>query len=99
MAFHFVAILNDYAHGGRVGWHYASEGKLNKEIISEFMRAVESCDHTQLGIHKLSTDSLEWASVVKKDSYFGDVCITQDINIFITQLSANKEFFNWNQQY
>lgn len=91
MAFHFVAILNDYVQGGRVGWHYASEGKLNKEIISEFMRAVETCGHTQLGIHKLSTDSLEWASVVKKDSFFGDVWITEDMNVFITQLSASKE--------
>ncbi|CAM3813282.1 MULTISPECIES: Panacea domain-containing protein [Paenibacillus] len=91
MAFHFVAILSDYTEGRRIGWHYASEDKLDRDVIREFMEAVEACGHTQLGIHKLSTDSIKWSSVVEKDSFFKDVLITKDKNAFLKQVTAGKE--------
>lgn len=91
MAFHFVAILSDYVVGQRIGWHYASEDKLDKGIISDFMRRVEACGQTTLGIHKLSTESLEWSSVIEKDSFFEDVFVTEDMDVIIRQISASKE--------
>lgn len=91
MAFHFVAILSDYVEGKRIGWHYASEGKLDKKVIEQFMKEVEACGHTQLGIHKLSTDSILWKSVVEKDSFFEDVFITEDMNTFLSHIKAGKE--------
>ncbi|MDN8592007.1 DUF4065 domain-containing protein [Paenibacillus sp. 11B] len=91
MAFHFVAILSDYIGGQRVGWHYASEGKLDREIVAEFMNKVEKCGHTTLGIHKLSTDSISWTSVVEKDSFFKDVLVSEDMEVFIRQITASKE--------
>lgn len=91
MAFHFVAILSDYIEGKRVGWHYASEGKLDKSVINTFMEEVEACGHTQLGIHKFSTNSIEWASVVEKDSFFEDILITKDMEVFIKHITASKE--------
>ncbi|MDT2306003.1 hypothetical protein P7H21_21570 [Paenibacillus larvae] len=37
MAFHFVAIMSNYVKGMRIGWHYASEGKLDKALIKQFI--------------------------------------------------------------
>ncbi|MFB5763224.1 hypothetical protein [Paenibacillus medicaginis] len=91
MAFHFVAILSDYVEGQRIGWHYASEDKLDKEVIGAFMKKVEACGHTALGIHKLSTDSVKWSSVVEKDSFFEDIFVTEDMEVIISQISASKE--------
>ncbi|MFB0828009.1 Panacea domain-containing protein [Brevibacillus laterosporus] len=92
MAFHFVAITSNYAEGSRVGWHYASEDRIDKTIIKDFMEKIERTSHnTQLGIHKLSTNSIDWRSVVEKDSFFNDVIITKDIDKFIAFISQDRE--------
>jgi uncharacterized phage-associated protein len=92
MAFHFIAISSDYVKGQRIGWHYASEAKLDKGRIQNFMQEVEQrCGDTQLGIHKLSTDSTDFESVIEKDSFFEDVVTTKSEKYFIKQISSGKE--------
>ncbi|MBT2572591.1 DUF4065 domain-containing protein [Bacillus sp. ISL-51] len=92
MAFHFIAIISDFSGGRRIGWHYSSESRLDKNYISEFFEKVkESCGKVQFGIHKLSTDSTSWDSVTKKDSFFDDVIVTEDISAFIDVISRDKE--------
>jgi uncharacterized phage-associated protein len=92
MAFHFIAIVSHYAEGKRIGWHYADEEKLDKKIIHEFLAKVKKkCGDVQLGIHKLSTDSVSWDSVVQRDAFFKDVIITSDIETFIELVSQDQE--------
>lgn len=92
MAYHFVAISSDYINGKRIGWHYSSKERLDKEIIQVFLRKFsDRVGDLHLGIHKLSTDSEEWESVVKKDSFFADVIITKNMDQFIDQVSSSKE--------
>jgi len=92
MAFHFIAISSDYVLGRRVGWHYASEGKLDKSYIRSFMEKVEQdCGDIQFGIHKLSTESMDWESVLEKDSFFQDVIKTDNVEYFIKQITGGKE--------
>ncbi|WP_436871302.1 Panacea domain-containing protein [Bacillus safensis] len=92
MAYHFIAIISDFSGGRRIGWHYSSEDRLDKEYISEFFETVKKkCGKVQFGIHKLSTDSTSWESVTKKDSFFGDVAVTGDITSFIEVISRDKE--------
>lgn len=92
MAFHFIAIISDFSGGRRIGWHYSSEERLDKNYISEFFERVkEKCGKIQFGIHKLSTDSTSWNSVTEKDSFFDDVIVTEDITAFIDVISKDKE--------
>lgn len=92
VAFHFIAISSDYVQGGRIGWHYSSPGKLDSEYIQKFMSKVgEQCEGIQLGIHKLSTGSVDWGSVIEKDSFFEDVIITSSMDQFISQISGSKD--------
>ncbi|MEW4368646.1 Panacea domain-containing protein [Paenibacillus kandeliae] len=92
MVFHFIAILNNYTKGMRIAWHYASEEKLDKNRIKVFMKKVEQkCGDVQLGIHKLSTQSMDWSSVVEKDSFFSDVLVTRNVKDFINITSEDKQ--------
>ncbi|MEV2911658.1 hypothetical protein ABNF65_24375 [Paenibacillus larvae] len=78
MAFHFIALEG----GGdrRIAWHYASEGKLDKEMLRAFIARAKGMTG---GIHKIQTDSTSWQSVVDRDSYFDDVTAVQDADEFI----------------
>ncbi|MCY9512276.1 hypothetical protein M5W78_20690, partial [Paenibacillus larvae] len=65
--------------GRRIAWHYASEGKLDKEPLKAFVAKAKG----MLGIHKIQTDSTSWQSVVDRDSYFDGVLVTRDADEFI----------------
>jgi len=92
MAFHFIAIVSHYTGGKRIGWHYSNDTRLDKEVIHEFLTKVKKkCGDVQLGIHKLSTDSVSWESIVKKDAFFADVFVTRDIETFIRLVSEDQE--------
>lgn len=92
MAFHFIAISSDYTSGIRIGWHYADEKRLDTEKIKQFtIKVKERCGDIPLAIHKLSTESVAWESVVKKDSFFKDVFITEDMDEFIDLLLEDRK--------
>ncbi|MCC3358962.1 Panacea domain-containing protein [Bacillus sp. REN16] len=92
MAFHYIIIVSDYAGGRRVGWHYSSDARLDKDYIETSLKKVKKyCGPVQYGIHKLSTDSTDWDSVVEKDSFFKDIFVTQDIDRFIEVILNDQE--------
>ncbi|WP_153124701.1 Panacea domain-containing protein [Peribacillus tepidiphilus] len=92
MAFHFIAIVSDYTSGVRIGWHYADETKLSKTVIQDFIKSVKKkCGDVQLALHKLSTDSISWKSVVEKDAFFDDVVISHDTDEFISLISKDQK--------
>lgn len=78
MAFHFIAL--ESVGDRRIAWHYASEGKLDKETLRAFVAKTKGMTG---GIHKIQTDSTSWQSVVDRDSYFDDVLVTRDVDEFI----------------
>ncbi|WP_138755075.1 Panacea domain-containing protein [Paenibacillus sinopodophylli] len=92
MFFHFIVISNNYLLGHRIGWHFSSPHKLDPIYLNSFMNKIESsCGDVQFGIHKLITDSDQWESVVKKDSFFKDVVIITDPDEFINHLNRDRE--------
>lgn len=91
MAYHFIAIASDYEGGRRIGWHYASNEIIKKEVIQDFLNQSEdSLGSVDFGIHKLSTDSTSWLSVIEKDSFFEDVYIIEDVKTFLDILSSDR---------
>lgn len=92
MAFHYIIIVSDFSGGRRFGWHYSSTEKLDKEYIEASLNKIKKkCGNVQYGIHKLSTDSPDWNSVVEKDSFFRDVIVTHDIEKFIEVVFSDQE--------
>jgi len=91
MAYHFIAIASDYKGGRRIGWHYASNESIKKEVIQDFLNQSEDyLGPIQFGIHKLSTDSVSWESVISKDSFFEDVFIIEDLATFLDILGSDQ---------
>ncbi|ARF67610.1 hypothetical protein B7C51_06870 [Paenibacillus larvae subsp. pulvifaciens] len=84
MAFHFIALSS--VGDRRIAWHYASEGKLDKETLRAFVAKTKG----MLGIHKIQTDSTSWQSVVDRDSYFDDVTAVQDADEFILMTGGGE---------
>ncbi|MFP3509835.1 DUF4065 domain-containing protein [Peribacillus sp. SIMBA_075] len=90
-AFHFIAIMSSYHQGMRVGWHYSTEDKLDKEIINHFFAKVKkACGEVHFGLHKLSTSSTAWESVTEKDEFFADVAVTDDVDTFVNYVANDQ---------
>ena len=92
MAYHFIAISSHFLGGTRIGWHYTSESQLDISVIEDFFsKCEEKLNNSDFGIHKLSTDSLSWESVVQKDSFFKDIIIAEDSEAFINCVQEDEE--------
>jgi uncharacterized phage-associated protein len=88
---HIIAISSSYRLGKRIAWHYA-----DAEISQEVLRDLSEKTKTLLGrpdysIHKLSTDSKEWESVVNKDSFFADFLIYDELDDFLAEIADDKK--------
>lgn len=91
MIYHFIAIASGFIQGTRVAWHYASEERLDQKRIKRFMEEAHQQNSAQFGIHKLSTESISWDSVISKDSFFADVVVTEDEEELLKMLRMGKE--------
>lgn len=91
MIYHFIAIASGFIQGTRIAWHYASKEKLDQTRIKKFMQEAHQQNSAQFGIHKLSTESLSWDSVVAKDSFFEDIFIIENEEELLRMLKVGKE--------
>lgn len=88
---HFIAISSLYSKGIRIAWHYSSE-KLDARLIEDFLTVLKKKHgDVQLGIHKITTDSSDWDSVVENDSYFKGLCVVKDKKEFIDLISSEQK--------
>lgn len=91
MHYHFIAIYSHYSNGVRIGWHYTSDEKLDREIIQSFLDDSErKLGTADFGIHKLTTESRSWESVIEKDSFFENVIIIGEKDTFLETLDNDK---------
>lgn len=87
---HFVAVSSIYSKGIRIAWHYSSD-TLDPAIIQKFLNACKKkFGDIQLGVHRLVTNSPDWDSVTKKDTYFADLVVVTNPDDFIQMLSADN---------
>ncbi|MFC6465146.1 Panacea domain-containing protein [Marinilactibacillus sp. GCM10026970] len=93
MFYHYIAIASDFVNGKRIAWHYPSDEKLDKERIRQFMKNAEKQGSTFFGVHKLTTHSKDWESVVEKDSFFEDVLATENEDELFRMLEEDKEIY------
>lgn len=92
MYYHFIAITSQYEQGHRVAFHYSSESKLDPDIMRTFLQSARKhCDISRIAIHKLTTSSLSWESVVEADKFFENVFATQDMDLFFELVDQDQE--------
>lgn len=87
---HFIAISSLYSKGERIAWHYASE-KLDSKLIQDFMNSLyKKHGDIQMGIHRLTTNSTDWESVVSADDYFSGLDVVENYEDFINFIGVEQ---------
>lgn len=87
---HIIIIGSSYKLGKRIAWHY-SDIEIDKQVLIELDRKTKDIlGKPNYSIHKLSTDSKEWQSVISKDSFFEDLKVYDRLEDFLLEISADK---------
>lgn len=88
---HIIAISSSYRLGKRIAWHYSSD-EISDVVLKELEKKTkEKIKKPDYSIHKLSTSSISWKSVIEKDSFFEGIKIYEDLDDFLTEISKNKQ--------
>lgn len=87
---HFIAVTSVYSKGHRIAWHFSAE-QTDLHVIREFMNAFKKVHGSlKLGIHRMSTDSMDWSSVTEKDLFFKDMIVIHNRDEFIQLAKADE---------
>lgn len=94
MAFHFIAITTMYKKSSRLAWHYAVESVKNIDTkkLSDFQYSLTKNEFgSKIAIHKITTESKQWESVVKKDAFFEDVGVMTNMDMFFEAIIEDSK--------
>lgn len=90
MVHHLIVIASSYKLGKRVAWHYAAE-IIDKSKLEELKtKTSEILGKPEYAIHKLSTESEKWESVIDKDSFFDKLKVYSDLDEFLKIVKEDK---------
>lgn len=87
---HQIILSSSYSTGTRIGLHYTD---CDEGTVSESIKAIEGAydgKSVSYSIHVVTTESIEWGSVVEKDPYFDDVKIIDSVDDFITLIRRDR---------
>ena len=88
---HIILFSSSYRTKRRIGWHYASE-YISKDIINYiFEKTSEIILETKYAVHRLTTNSPEWGSVVELDSFFEDIHVFTDLEEFLLEMKEDSQ--------
>lgn len=90
MVHHLIVIASSYKLGKRIAWHYAAE-IIDKSKLEELKtKTSEILGKPEYAIHKLSTESEKWESVIEKDSFFDKLKVYSDLDEFLKVVKEDK---------
>ena len=88
---HIILFSSSYRTKRRIGWHYASE-YISKDIINYiFEKTSEIILEPKYAVHRLTTNSPEWGSVVELDSFFEDIHVFTDLEEFLLEMKEDSQ--------
>lgn len=88
---HIIVISSSYRIGKRIAWHYA-DSEISASVLKELEKKTkEKLTKPDYSIHKLSTESITWKSVVEKDSFFESIEVYKDLDDFLSEIKKNKQ--------
>lgn len=88
---HFIIIASSYTEGRRIGFHLFAKDQIEKNIIEDKMRRISQIKREDVGVHSLMTDSPNWESVIKLDSFFEDIMVCQSFDEFEEVLTFDSK--------
>lgn len=91
MVRHIIFIASSYRSGKRIAWHYAAESIDQSDLQSLRDKTEQYPGRPDYAVHKLTTDSESWQSVVEKDSFFSDLELKESLDEFLEEIATDKE--------
>lgn len=93
MFYHLIIVGSDYTEGKRIALHYTSDHPIcGGDVMNDFKYIQKICgEDVQLSIHKMQTTSKEWASIINKDSFFRDIKVTKDKEVFAALIRQSRK--------
>ena len=88
---HIIFIASFYRLGKQIAWHYAAEEISQTDLKHLSVLTKERLGKPNFAIHKLSTESTEWSSVVEKDSFFAPFEIYDSFEEFLEEIALDKK--------
>ena len=88
---HIIFIASSYRLGKQIAWHYAAEEISQTDLKHLSVLTKERLGKPNFAIHKLSTESTEWSSVVEKDSFFAPFEIYDSFEEFLEEIALDKK--------
>ena len=93
---HFIAVTSVYSKGLRIAWHTSAE-QIDNKTLTNFMNSFKKAHGSmKLGIHRMSTNSMDWSSITERDLFFKDMLVIKDCDEFI-QLAKVYEGLDTNK--
>lgn len=92
MARHFVIMSSSYSLGKRIAIDYSSKDKVNFDIINKQIdEIIKQCGKdVSISTHFVQTETTEWESLIKADSFFEDVLVVNPTK-FIQLINQDRE--------
>jgi uncharacterized phage-associated protein len=82
---------SSYSLGTRIAIDYAVEEIQTGDLTERLRKITKECgDDVSISSHFIETDAADWKSVYKKDKFFKDVKLIEDINEFILLINEDR---------
>lgn len=93
MARHFVIMSSSYTEGKRIALDYSKPEQLDSKFLKSQVQTIkEHCgEDVSISTHFVETETEEWNSLEKADSFFKDVQVVDNITEFIRLIIRDRE--------
>lgn len=88
---HLILVASSYTLNKRIAWHYANK-QINPAVMNEVReKTLHVLGEPMFAIHRLTTQSANWESIISKDSYFADLMVYQSLDAFLLELKKDQQ--------
>ena len=93
MARHFVIMSSSYTKGKRIALDYSKPEQLDSTFLkSQIQKIKKHCgEDVSISTHFVETETEDWKSLEKADSFFKDVYVVNNITEFIRLIMKDRE--------
>ena len=93
MVMHFIFLSSSYSKGTRIALDYIVSSEETKTILEDTLKTItEECgSDVSISTHIVHTETTEWKSVCKADSYFEDIEVIKDKEEFIRLINIDRD--------
>lgn len=89
---HFIILSDSYSEHKRIALDILEKDEKDVKYITDIVLKIKKAckGEAPFSTHSICTDSKDWESVVKVDTYFKDVDVFQDVDEFISKIMKDR---------